>query len=221
MPRTLYENELRSIQDQVLLLGNMAEHAIERSVQALTHSDLALARAVIEGDQEINRKRFSIEEGCIHVMATQQPIATDLRILVAVLNIITDLERMADHAEGIARITLLMVGEPCGEDFGHIPEMAVKAQTMLRDSLTAFINRDVDAAHAICNRDDEIDALYDMVYATAINRMVQNPSLIAPQTYLLWTAHNLERIADRATNIAERVIFLVTGRMDELNVSRY
>lgn len=221
MPRSLFEQELRRIQDEVLLLGSMVDRAIENAVDALRRSDLALARDVIEHDKDINRKRFAIEDLCIHVMATQQPIATDLRILVAVLNLITDLERMGDHAEGIGRITLLMVGEPYGNDLGHIPEMGEKARAMLRDSLTAFIERDVTAAVAVCNRDDEIDALYDTVYATAINQMVQQPGLITPLTYLLWTAHNLERIADRATNIAERVVFLVTGHMDELNVSRY
>ncbi len=221
MPRALFENELRRIQDGVLLLGSMVDKATADAVTALSRSDLAVARTVVEHDLHLNRKRFAIEEECIHVMATQQPIATDLRILVAVLNIITDLERMGDHAEGIGRITLLMVGEPYGQDLGHIPEMADKARAMLRDSLTAFVNRDVDAAQAVCARDDEVDALYDNVYATVINRMVQQPGLITPLTYLLWTAHNLERIADRTTNIAERVVFLVTGRMDELNGSRY
>jgi phosphate transport system protein len=221
MPRAQFENELRRIQDDVLLLGSLVDRATQDAVTALAQSDLNIARRVVEHDIDLNRKRFSIEEECIHVMATQSPIATDLRVLVAVLNIITDLERMGDHAEGIGRITLLMVGEPYGQDLGHIPEMAEKARGMLRDSLTAFVNRDVDAAQAVCARDDEVDALYDTVYATVINRLVQQPALITPLTYLLWTAHNLERIADRATNIAERVVFLVTGHMDELNVSRY
>jgi phosphate transport system protein len=221
MPRPLFEQELRRVQEDVLLLGSMVDHAISEAIEALLHSDLHRARLVVEGDQDINRKRFAIEEACIHIMATQQPLATDLRILVAVLSIITDLERMGDHAEGIGRITLMMVGEQYDADLGYIPEMATKAREMLRQSLSAFVERDVETAQTVCARDDEVDALYDTVYATAINRMVKQPSLITPQTYLLWTAHNLERIADRTTNIAERVAFLVTGHMAELNVSRY
>ncbi len=221
MVRTLFERELQQIQDEVLVLGSMTEKAIEGAVDALLRRDVELARRVIEDDPRINHRRFAIEEQCIHVMATQQPLATDLRALVAVLNIISDLERMADHAEGIGRICLLMVGEAYGQDFGHIPEMAAKARTMLHDSLTAFVNHDMDAARAVCMRDDEVDALYDTVYAVTINKMILEPAAITPLTYHLWTAHNLERIADRATNIAERVVFLVTGRMDELNVSRY
>lgn len=219
--RTLFERELREIQDDVLTLGSMTERAIANAVDALARRDIALSKQVIENDPAINAKRFQIEDECIRVMATQQPLATDLRVIVAVLNIISDLERMADHAEGIGRINLLMVGEQHGRDLGHIPEMAQKASAMLHDSLSAFLNRDVDAARAVCMRDDEVDALYDTVYAVTINQMVREPAAITPLTYLLWTAHNLERIADRATNIAERVVFLVTGRMDELNLSRY
>jgi phosphate transport system protein len=221
MHRTLLENELREIQDEVLTLGSMTERAITNAIDALARRDIALSKQVIENDARINAKRFEIEDECIRVMATQQPLATDLRVIVAVLNIISDLERMADHAEGIGRINLLMVGEPHGHELGHIPEMAQKAIAMLHDSLSAFLNRDVDASRTVCMRDDEVDALYDTVYAITINQMVQEPAAITPLTYLLWTAHNLERIADRATNIAERVVFLVTGRMDELNLSRY
>src|SRR5579859_424148 len=221
MPRQIFEHELQRIQDDMLVLASMVDAAIAESVAALAASDLRRARQVVEHDREINRRRFLIEEECIRVMATQQPLATDLRVIVAVLNIITDLERMGDHAEGIGRITLLLVGEAYGQDFGHIPEMATKARGMLHDSLTAFIEHDVDAARAVCMRDDEVDALYDTVYAVTINQMIREPAAITPLTYHLWTAHNLERIADRATNIAERVVFLVTGHMDELNVSRY
>jgi phosphate transport system protein len=221
MPRTLFERELRQIQDEVLLLGSMVEKAIDSAVDALSTRSTEVARRVIEADAAINQLRFTIEDACVQVMATQQPLATDLRTIVAVLNIISDLERMGDHAEGIARITILLLGETHGQDLGLIREMADKARSMLHDSLTAFLNRDVEAAQEICTRDDEVDALYDTVYAITINNMVKDPAAITPLTYHLWTAHNLERIADRATNIAERVVFLVTGRMAELNVSRY
>jgi|SRR5579859_739482 len=221
MPRQIFEHELQRIQDDMLVLASMVDAAIAESVAALAASDLRRARQVVEHDREINRRRFLIEEECIRVMATQQPLATDLRVIVAVLNIITDLERMGDHAEGIGRITLLLVGEHQLADLGLIQQMTTKARSMLRDSVTAFIDRDVKAAQAICLRDDKVDTLYDTVYATALNRMIQQPGLITSQTYLLWIAHNLERIADRTTNIAERVVFLITGHMDELNVSRY
>jgi phosphate transport system protein len=221
MLRTTLDRELREIQDDVLLLGSMTEKAIERAMDALSRRDLLLARQVIVEDKDVNARRFAIEEACILVMATQQPVAADLRVIVAVLNVISDIERMADHAAGIARIVLLLEGEMPQPDLGYIPEMAVKARGMLHDSLTALVERDVNAATLVSSRDDEVDSLYDTVYAVIFNKMVRDPAAIVPLTYHLWIAHNLERIADRTTNIAERVVFLVTGRMDELNVSHY
>jgi phosphate transport system protein len=199
----------------------MTAKAIERAMDALSRRDLLLARQVIVEDKDVNARRFAIEEACILVMATQQPVAADLRVIVAVLNVISDIERMADHAAGIARIVLLLEGEMPQPDLGYIPEMAVKARGMLHDSLTALVERDVNAATLVSSRDDEVDSLYDTVYAVIFNKMVRDPAAIVPLTYHLWIAHNLDRIADRTTNIAERVVFLVTGRMDELNVSHY
>ena len=221
MTRATFDRELRQIQDDLLLLGGMAETAIVRAMDALARGDLPLARGVIRGDSEINAKRFAIEEHCVLITATQQPVAADLREIVAVLNIISDLERMADHAAGIARIVLLLDGEQAPVRLGHLPEMAERARQMLHDSLSAFVQRDVEAAKLVCTRDDEVDALYDTVYAVTFNAMVREPAAIVPLTYHLWVAHNLERIADRSTNIAERVVYLVTGHMDELNVSHY
>lgn len=221
MVRVLFEQELRQIRDDCLLLGSKAETAVERAVEAFVNHDTLLARRVMEGDARINELRFHIEELCIEVMATQQPLATDLRTIVAVLSIIADLERMADHAVGIAKITLLMDAPAGGPDVSYILEMSSKARAMLHESLTAFTTRDAEQARALCVQDDEVDALYDRVYASTITQMVQQPQFVAPLTYHLWAAHNLERVADRATNIAERVVFLVTGSMDELNVSRY
>jgi len=221
MVRILFEQELREIRDNALLLGSMAQSAIERAVETFVHHDTVLARRVVEEDSRINEFRFAIEESCIQIMATQQPIATDLRTIVAVLNIISDLERMADHGVGIAKITLLMDGPARGPVVDYIGDMASRATTMLHDSLTAFTSRNVELARELGARDDEVDALYDRVYASAISMMVAQPEAITALTYHLWTAHNLERVADRATNIAERVVFLVTGRMDEFNVSRY
>lgn len=221
MTRDLFNAELRQLQDDVLALGSMAEKAILDSVEALRDGDAEWSRKLIRDDERINRKRFEIEERCIFVIASQQPMATDLRALVSVLYIITDIERMADHAEGIARINLLMGDEPLPRKISYIPAMADRAIAMLRNSLKAYIDHDVDAARQICDSDDEVDRLQDSVYEECIQGMLADPSTIQRNTYLLWAAHNLERIADRCTNVCERVVYTATGHMDELNVSKY
>ena len=221
MPRQTLDRELGHLQDEMLILGSMVEKAITSSVEALKKRDQEAARQIIADDLKINRKRFDIEEECIQLVATQQPMAGDLRIIVSVLHIIVDLERMADHAEGIAKITLMMGGEPPLKPLIDIPRMADKAVDMLRRSLEAFINRDAEEARRICEEDDEVDALYDQVYRELLTYMLQDPRNITRATYLLWVAHNLERIADRATNICERAVFLSTGKMEELNISKY
>ncbi|PFG72864.1 phosphate signaling complex protein PhoU [Tepidiforma thermophila] len=221
MTRDLFKSELRQLQDDVLTLGSMTEKAILDAMESLRDGDVEWSRQIIADDDRINRKRFEIEERTISVIATQQPMATDLRALVSVLYIITDLERMADHAEGIARINTMMEPEPLPRKLGYIPAMADRAVAMLRDSLKAYIDQDVEAARQICHADDEVDRLQDSVYEEAFRAMVADPSTIQRYTYLLWTAHNLERIADRCTNVCERVIYTVTGHMDELNVSNY
>ncbi|GMV86522.1 MAG: hypothetical protein AMXMBFR80_23770 [Dehalococcoidia bacterium] len=221
MTRDLFNAELRQLQDDVLALGSMAEKAILDSVQALRDGDAEWSRKIIRDDERINRKRFEIEDRCIFVIASQQPMATDLRSLVSVLYIITDIERMADHAEGIARINVLMGDEPLPRKISYIPAMADRAVAMLRNSLKAFIDHDVQAAYQICDSDDEVDRLQDSVYDECIQAMIADPSTIQRNTYLLWAAHNLERIADRCTNICERVVYTATGHMDELNVSKY
>ncbi|WP_322818523.1 phosphate signaling complex protein PhoU [Tepidiforma sp.] len=221
MTRDLFNAEMRQLQDDVLTLGSMAEKAILDALESLRDGDVEWSRRIIEDDQRINRKRFEIEERAIFVIASQQPMATDLRAVASVLYIITDLERIADHAEGIARINTLMEPEPLPRKLGYIPAMADRAVAMLRDSLKAYIELDVDSARQICGADDEVDRLQDSVYEDCISAMIANPATIQRNTYLLWTAHNLERIADRCTNICERVVYTVTGHMDELNVSRY
>lgn len=221
MTRDLFDKKLREMQDDVLILGSMVEKAIQRSMDALRSRDSAQSALVIQDDQAINAKRYEIEEKCIHTIALQQPMAADLRILVAVLFIATELERMADHAEGIARINLMLGDEPLPPVLGDIGEMADKAGDMLRRALTAFVERDAAAARLICDEDDQIDALYDSSYHTLIQEMIRTPADVQRITYLIWTCHNLERIADRVTNICERVIFMVTGQLEEINVSRY
>jgi phosphate transport system protein len=221
MPRNLFTAEIRQLQDEVLVLGSMAEKAIMDSLQALRDGDVNSSRKIIEDDAKVNKKRFEIEDRTIFVIASQQPMATDLRVLASVLYIITDIERIADHAEGIARINLLLGDEPLPRRLGYIPPMADRALAMLRDSLKAYIEHDVEAARRICDADDEVDRLQDAVYEDSIKAMIADPSTIQRNTYIIWTAHNLERIADRCTNICERVIYLVTGRMEEINVSKY
>jgi phosphate transport system protein len=176
---------------------------------------------VIEDDIAINAKRYEVEEKCIHIIALQQPMAADLRVIVAVLFIATELERMADHAEGIGRINLLLGEEPLPRPLGEITEMATKASDMLRRGLTAFVDHDDNVARQICDEDDEVDTLYDHAYNALIHEIIKTPADVQRITYLIWTCHNLERIADRVTNICERVIFMVTGQLEEINVSRY
>jgi phosphate transport system protein len=221
MTRQQFDKDLREMQDEVLILSSMVEKAIQRSVDALRTRDIALSNAVIADDLAINTKRYEIEERCIHTIARQQPMAADLRVLVAVLFIVTELERMADHAEGIGRINLMLGEEPLPAQLGQIWEMGERSGDMLRRAITAFIDRDAEAARRICDEDDVVDSLYDSAYDALIHMMIDQPQDVQRITYLIWTSHNLERIADRVTNICERVIFMVTGVLEEINVSRY
>jgi phosphate transport system protein len=202
-------------------MGEMVAIAITRAVEALKTRNINEAKKIIDDDAIINKKRWDIEEECIDLIALQQPVATDLREIIAVLNIITELERIGDYAEGIAKIVLMMGDEPLIKPLVNIPTMAEKAIEMLKQSLEAFINRDAATAAEICKKDDEVDSLYEKVYHEMLSYMIKDPSLISRATYLIWTAHNLERIADRVTNICERIAFLVTGTIQEINVSKY
>ncbi|HEY8477187.1 MAG TPA: phosphate signaling complex protein PhoU [Chloroflexota bacterium] len=219
--RSTFAHELQQLQDEVLVLGSMVEKYIQRAMDALRRLDAAEAEVIIRDDTAIDRKRFEIEEKAIQLIATQQPLASDLRLIVAVLNIIVDLERMGDHAEGIAKIVLLHGQEPLLKPLVDLPRMAEMAQGMLRRSLDALVARDVALARAVCDEDDVVDALHDQVYRELLTYMISDPRTITRATYLTWVAHNLERIADRATNIAERVVYLITGNMVEVNVSKY
>ena len=221
MTRTAFEQQLTEIQEDMLVLGGMVEAAIERGMQALRGGDVELARNVISDDIKINDKRYEIEEKCLEVMATQQPLASDLRTIVSVLYIIVDLERMADHAEGIAKIAIMLADNPPLKPYVDLPRMAEVATRMLMDSLQAFKDHDAGRARAICDMDDEVDALYDKVYRELLELMAKDPGTIERATHLTWVAHNIERIADRVTNICERVVYLVEGKIRELNVSTY
>jgi len=221
MTRTTFEHQLSEVQEDMLQMAEMVEAAIERGIEALRTRNVDLAREVIADDLKINQKRYEAEEKCLELIATQQPLASDLRIIVSVLHITVDLERMGDHAEGIAKIALMLADEPPLKPYIDIPRMAETATQMLMGSIEAFKQRDSARARAICDQDDEVDALYEQLYRELFTFMIGDPKTIERATHLLWVAHNLERIADRVTNICERVVYLVEGRIEELNVSKY
>ena len=217
MPREKFEHDLHRLQDEILALGAMAERAIAESVQTLKEHDVEHARKIIEGDRQINERRYAIEDETLTLIATQQPMAGDLRTLAAILEIATELERMADYAKGIATIVLKIGQEGFVKPLVDIPRMATKACDMLHRSLEAFLRRDVDAARAIPKEDAEVDALYEQIYRELITFIMADPTVIDQATRLTWVAHNLERVADRVGNICERVVFSVTGHGEELD----
>ena len=219
-PRARFTSELRAIQDDVVSLGRMVGVAIDQSVEALKGRDIGWARMVIHNDIAINARRFAIEERCMKLLATQAPLAVDLRFIASALNIITDLERMGDHAEGICKINIMLGEEPLVKPLIDIPRMAAMANDMLSRSLEALVARDVEKAKAVSHEDDEVDALHDQVVRELISFMIEDPRTIQRALYLTWVSHNLERIADRVTNICERVVYIVTGEMEEINASK-
>ncbi len=202
-------------------MGSMVDHAIERAMQALLDRDVNLAREVIEEDADINAIGYHLQNACVSLLAQQAPMARDLRIIVSVVAITTDLERMGDHAEGNSRIVVMMQDEPLVKPLIDIPIMAERAREMLRNSVQAFVDQDTHAAYQVGAADDYVDELYDRIYQDLIQIMVADPATIEPSTHLLWVAHNLERIADRATNIAERTVFSATGMLPQMDVSTY
>ena len=219
--RTTYHKKLREIQDDVLAMGSMVDKALSRAMEALKSRDVATANKVILNDLKINEKRFNIEEKCIQLIATQQPMASDLRNIICVLNVVTDLERIGDHAEGIGKIVVMIGDEPPLKPLIDLPRMTDKTLGMLRRSLDTFINHDADAAREIIAEDDAVDSLYEQVFHDLLIFMAEDPRTIIRATRLLWVAHNLERSADRVTNICERVVFCVTGKMEEIGTSKY
>jgi phosphate transport system protein len=219
--RETFHKKLKEIQDDILVMGSMVSNASLQAIEALKKRDLTLAREIIEDDQKINRKRFDIEEKCIQLIATQQPLASDLRTIVSVLYIITELERIGDYAEGNAKITIMIGSELPLKPLIDIPRMAEKTVDMLNRSLSAFIDHDADAAKKISAEDDFIDNLYDQIFRELLTFMAEDPKTITRATRLIWVAHNLERSGDRVTNICERIVFMVTGKMEEINISKY
>ena len=216
-----FDQRLAQLREDVETMGVAVGVAIHQAVESLKNRDLAMSRKVVEQDDHIDRQRFEIEEFCLDLIATQQPMAGDLRTIVSMLHITAELERMGDYAEGIAKISLAMGDEPPLKPLIDIPLMAEKASLMLDESIQSMLQLDTDKAYAVCDADDEVDNLYDQVYRELLLYMIEDPRTIQRATYLLWVAHDLERIADRSTNIAERVIFMVTGKFIQVPVSRY
>ncbi|MCX7751170.1 MAG: phosphate signaling complex protein PhoU [Candidatus Bipolaricaulota bacterium] len=220
MVRESFARELRSLEEDVVALGEAVAEATLRAVDALRRQDQGAARRVDEDDEAINRRWLELEERCLEILATQQPTAGDLRVLVAILHIATDLERMGDHAAGVARLVLRIGDEPLIKPLIDIPRMAELAAGMVREALQAFRARDPARARAVASRDDEVDALHDQVHRELFLLMIENPRTITQATYLMWASHGLERIADLVTNVCERVVFVATGQLEDLNPPR-
>jgi phosphate transport system protein len=219
MTRQNYELQIQQLREAVIGMSAMVDKAISRSTDALRFQDLDLAQLVVDEDIVINRERWRTEELALLIIATQAPMAGDLRVIASVIHIATELERMADHAAGNAKIALQTADEPLLKPLVDIPRMADLAREMLTESITALIQRDAELARSVAARDDEVDALYNQVYRELLTFMLDDHTTISRATHLLWAAHNLERIADRVTNICERVVFAVTGSIEEIGVS--
>ncbi len=216
--RENFERELRRLHDDVLTLGSMVEGMIKDSVETLKRRDFNSSRRLIDYDRQVNQRRFAIEHDTLTLIATQQPMAGDMRTLAAILNIATELERMGDYAKGIAQINLMIGDEPLIKPLVDIPRMADKSCDMLRRALDAFDRRDIELAAAIPVEDDIVDNLYTQVQNELLLIIMAGPAKMNQANYLLWAAHNLERMADRVVNICERVIYTVTGQMVEFSM---
>lgn len=211
MMRKTFEQEMQEVKDDILLLASIVEDAVMESVQALKDNDLDRSHRVLTNDWLINRKRYEIETSIIVLMATQQPIAHDLRALAASLGVCTELERMGDYAKGIAVINLRSGGLSMPFILREIYSMAEKAMDMFHSALTTFAEEDVKTAKSIIQYDDVIDECYTKLYSDAVNTVIEDPRNIERANYVIWVAHNLERLGDRVTNICERVVYMVTG----------
>jgi len=218
--RSALNREENRIKSDLLRLGSMVESAVERSIVALKQHDGSLAQQIVDDDRLINDLRYRVEDECLTVIATQQPAAHDLRIIVAATHVAVELERMADHAAGIASITLRMLDQPLLKPLIDMPIMANIVKEMTRSGLDSFINSDIELAHQTIARDDEVDQIYQQMFRELLTYMLEDPKNISRATFLLWVAHNLERIGDRATNLCERTIFVATGLMGDLNAGQ-
>lgn len=217
MTRESFDLQLNALKERLVNLGTMVAKAQEQAIQALADRDAELAQQLIVADHEINHEQREIEEQCLFLIASQQPVARDLRMIFCIASIASELERMADHAKGVATLALRLSDQPMLKPLIDVPRMAKIGREMLLGQLDAFMRGDVDAARAVAARDAEVDQLNDQVYRELLVIMMTDPRTITRATFLLWVAHNLERFADRTTNIGERVVFLKTNMIVELN----
>jgi phosphate transport system protein len=216
--RDRFDRELAHLQGRILEMGSLAHAAAAHGLQALVEDNADLAREVIARDAELNKLRYDIEGECYHLLVTEQPVAGDMRAIVSGVIIVTELERIADHGKKIARTYLRMLDDPRMVPLGDVPRLGEMALGLLDRALRSVANRDAEDARAVCLADDHVDALYKQAFNLTISYMLENPRLIASGAHLIGVAHELERIGDRATNVAERVIYAVTGELIELNV---
>ncbi|BCV25368.1 MAG TPA: phosphate signaling complex protein PhoU [Firmicutes bacterium] len=215
--RKSFHLELEELQQDLLRMGSLVEKAIAEAVRSLAERDLELAEKVVAGDDLIDTMELDIENRCLRLLALQQPMASDLRVIGTALKIVTDLERMADHASDIAKVTIRLQGQPLIKPLVDVPRMAAIAREMTRQSLDAFVQRDVNMALAMIESDHEVDHLYSQIFRELLTYMMEDPRTIQQATYLLFVGMYLERIADHATNLGEWIIYMVTGEKKELN----
>ncbi len=220
MKNTL-DSQLSAIKDEVLVMGDMVQKALGKAIEALKKRDLGTAHKIMADDRLINQKRFEIEEKCINLIDNHHLEKTDLHIIIAILNIVTELERIGDYAEGIAKIVIMIGDEPPLKPLIDIPRMAELTIGMIRDSLNSFVQSDAKLANQVVSVDNVVDNLYDQVFRELLTFMMADPKTINRATRLIWVTHNLERAADRATNICERVLYAITGKMEEHEISKY
>ncbi|MFN8424549.1 MAG: phosphate signaling complex protein PhoU [Anaerolineae bacterium] len=214
MARELYDRELRRLENEVQTLGNMVRDALRDSTANLRHDDLDASQRLMAFDREINQRRYRVEGDIMTLIATQAPVAGDIRLLAAMLEIVSELERMGDYAKGIATIHVRLAGWRLPPDvLGRLDRMADIAADMLGRALDSFEHRDAAIARAVIGDDDRIDDLFNEVFAATISGPAGDARAIERANYMLWLAHNLERAADRVTNICERVIYTVTGHV--------
>lgn len=218
MSREMFQKQIEELKRAALDLGTLTAQTIADGVEALKTRDRVMAQALIAHDSEINRLRYDIEERTYKLIATQQPLASDLRELIAVLLIAIELERIADHSKNLGEIVLRMGNEPLLKPLIDIPRMAEICKSMLQQALSAFSHNDAAAGRAVCLRDDELDQLYKQIFRELMTFVMEDSRAVTRALNLLFAAHNLERIGDRITNIGERVIYAATGRLEELNV---
>ncbi len=220
MPRDILDRKICHLLEEILVMDSMVESATVDAVDALKRHDLNQAQTVYDFDQRINARRFELENETIITIATQQPImAGDLRVVASILEVVGELERMGDYAKGIAKICLMIGNEPHVKPLIDIPKMSEIVIDMLHRAVTAFVNMDVLTARNIPAEDDQVDALYNMVYRDLAQVILNDPATVDQANHLLWAAHNLERMADRVTNICERTIYCVTGQLIEIDKS--